>query len=367
MIVRFPVLLPSAIPPRHSRPRPVVVLRETDIEVPHLSRSHLSEVATVKSTQFGGVQTTTVVSWGKRYFSPRSPDLDRFLSELTDPVDRFLTADHWEELMVSLSHLADRRRVWPPGVESLLTSYRGVAQTVEAMSCAHVRAYPDEDLALHVDHWKRKFEHYMSSFIVVDGEVWSSTHLPHIAVTLRTWETELRLESYDIHDPSYGSRQSDGGAENYFFPLAELENATQFAVELAAQHGRVPKIDPALSIVYVDPFFMPAGSAALELRRVARVMAEATIKTLKKPHVADDLLAMAKQLRGLSCMRPETADVDAIEDLMAEMLSMFRKFHPQLGGHPASLFLVKNYERHFERWLNRPVCAPISPPPPRPQ
>ncbi|MCS4089083.1 hypothetical protein [Rhizobium sp. BK176] len=355
MIVKFPVLLPSALPPRHKTPRPAVVLREADIVVPHLSRTHLSEIATVKYTRHREIVTTNFLGWNNRAFIHRSDDLLKFLDELVNPAEPFLTWAHWDELRDNLSALRDRRRVWPEDFGARLRS--GVHDLdVEAMS-AEVRTVPDGDLALYTDHWKRRFEEYLASFVVVDGHIWCETSLPQIVVTLRQRSVVLYLENSET---DWRSRRNWHGAEDYLFPLTALDAAIKFASDLSSEFGSQPSIDQELAVLDMEPFSVSEGYEERELLRVAGILASTILNTLKKERGVDDLLAMAKQLRHLSNARDNTVDADAVEDLMSSMLSICRHPNPQLGRYPCERYLQRHFERHFERWVNRPLRAPIS-------
>ncbi|MBY3433737.1 hypothetical protein HFN89_06190 [Rhizobium laguerreae] len=286
--------------------------------------------------------------------------------ELADPADRFLTEEHWDDLQLHLSHLSDRRRVWPPDVDRFLRRRSNLSATLETMLAADVRTEPEDDLALYTDHWKHKFERFLSSFIVVDQQVWRSTHLPHLAVALRGSEVTLGLETDDVHGANYGAGQLDEGVQQYFFPLTGLDDATSFAIAIAAEHRQQPKIDPELAILGLDPFAIPEGNDARELCRVAGIMAETITKRLSREKGGDDLLDLAKRLRTLSSAHAGGSDVDEIEDLMSSMLSACRRQHPQLGCYPAERILLRNFERQFDRWMNRPLRLPDLPEVPSP-
>ncbi|MBY3158408.1 hypothetical protein HFO56_39605 [Rhizobium laguerreae] len=295
----------------------------------------------------------TYLRRGDRTFKMHTANVQRFLAEIADPTDRFLTEEHWDELKLHLSHLGDRRRVWPPGVDRSIRKSSNLAATFETMFVADIHTVPEDDLALYTDYWKHKFERFLSSFIVVDQQVWRSTHLPHLAVALRGREVALGLETDDVHGPNYGAGQPDGGVQQYFFPLTGLDDATSFAIAIAAEHRQQPKIDPELAILGLDPFAIPEGNDARELCRVAGIMAETITKRLSGEK---GLLDLAKRLRTLSSAHAGGSDVGEIED------HVFHALDVPAAASPAMVLPGRTYPLEEFRTPVREMDEPSSSP-----
>lgn len=362
MKIRYPALIRSALPPRHTRPRPAVVALESEFFVPDLADSDMPEVLHVMaSVRWGGDARQTFRSFNGGLYVQTALRLDDFHEDLVNP---FRPGGVFRGLFSDLKHhiraLDQRFRCWPDRISNSLINERACANFDRILESSHLvrpeRAEDAESFKLDTEYWRDIHLRQLQLYAILDGKVWKRAPEPVFRVDTDFDTGRISMVYEDIFDTIPGLQSADASRSDFHFPVSALEDAVAFAHAVTPIGYQVDDQD-RIEVTLESPRYLTLDVYRADLEKSAFRL----VRELRPFRLVGQETAIDVGIKGLEDVLRSNRierDTEAVAAAMTALLDASELMNIETRTDSARKVGFQCYRRHVEKWHDRPINTP---------
>ncbi|MBY3432880.1 hypothetical protein HFN89_01650 [Rhizobium laguerreae] len=343
MLFRYPALV-TGTPKGFRKPRPCVIVRETDIAVRAHEEREAPVAALLKATQHVFGQETLVELPVRhvegRFYIPDSVDPQSLPGMLSAPFLDCPIRSGFLELLNSKMplHSMERDGVWPPGIGLYLSIRAGNHASEESIERSKDVVLTDEGQADAADV-DALADSMNTHFILVDGGLWR--RVPEPVYVANLGNGPLRLEMTEVL-----GRVDGGVAQSVVFPLTDYGTA----VEVMQSFGnRVSQASPNAK-VFIPEVFSDQFNV-VNYARFARHLASAPCSD----RIGSYLPRLLREIHEITAASVSEIDFDRLEDTVGQALAEIERVGAVTRTQPSVGMDRRIVDFHLDQWDSRTV------------
>ncbi len=357
MKARYPSLVRSALPPRHSYPRPVIMAPQIEVEIPVHWETSMPLALDIRFTIGSQTDTKTYRTNGGHLYVRSGFSAESLFRALEDPFDPHGPfAFHILEIGKHMRMLDRRSKPWPTGVGSHLTGYRRNTEIRDRIldQSDKVFRYREEEFETELEFWKQSFLRQVSLYALLDGEVWVRAPEPTLQVSIGS-AVRLQADLTNAFDSVEGMEYDQPYRHAAHFPVYEDMEARQFAETVS---GGSFFGDKALEITIHSPRAFTLDVYGHSLAAAGGNLLKDTYAMEEKCRDADLMSARRELSHRLSDWRRDS-DGDAVAFAISAVVEAIRNLGLLDRRDMVERLDVETYEWHLRKWEDRTVAPAV--------